>query len=510
MNAESLSKMFFVDSVLAVPVTQVAVALSTLWALYLSGRIIYNIYWHPLAKFPGPKLHVAIFVPYFWATWLGNLPMSTKKLHDHYGHVVRINPNTLSFDTAQSWKDIYGHRPGRIQLPKNREGLVEPGQAPGLTAIIDDSEHAKLRGLLAPAFSERAMRELEPLIVGYIDLLIQRLKAQIQSPMEGEVDLVRWYNFTTFDIIGDLALGQSFGSLESGDYHFWVSNIFRGIKTISLREIGYAYPIIGAGMSCAFWLFPKAIEARKRHREYTKVALQRRLATKAETKDFMSFILRDKDEMGMTDDELNSQAGLLIIAGSDTTATLLSGATYYLLTNKVALEKVCDEVRSTFQSEGNITFTSVTRLPYLNAVIEESLRLYPPVPVTLPRQTLPEGNVVDGHFVPGNTTVGVNHWSAYRSKDNFRNPDQFIPERWLGDQVYADDQRAALQPFHIGPRNCIGKTLAYAEMRSILARMLWHFDMELCEISKKWTDQNVFLLWEKRALMVKLTERTRG
>lgn len=190
----------------------------------------------------------------------------------------------------------------------------------------------------------------------------------------------------------------------------------------------------------------------------------------------MSFILRDKDEMGMTDDELNSQAGLLIIAGSETTATLLSGATYYLLTNKVALEKVCDEVRSTFQSEGNITFTSVTRLPYLNAVIEESLRLYPPVPVTLPRQTLPEGNVVDGHFVPGNvrhighhlrdrnadqatkTTVGVNHWSAYRSKDNFRNPDQFIPERWLGDQVYADDQRAALQPFHIGPRNCIGKT----------------------------------------------------
>ena len=402
--------------------------------------------------------------------------MSTKKIHDDYGHVVRINPNTLSFNTAQSWKDIYGHHPGRIQLPKDRLIMIEEGKAPALNAIFDDADHARVRGLLAPAFSERAIREQESLIVGYIDLLIQRLKAQIQGPMECEVDLVRWYNFTTFDIIGDLALSQPFGSLESGEYHLWVSNIFKAIKVRGMRIIGSANPIIGAGMWCAFRLFPKAVEAREMHNEYTKVALQRRLATKTEKTDFMSFILRDKDEIGMTEDELNSNAEVLIVAGSETTATLLSGATYYLLTNKLALEKVCDEVRSTFHSEGNITFTTVPHLPYLNAVIEESLRLYPPVPATLPRWTLPEGNVIDGHFVPGNvshirhhslddnadqvtkTMVGVNHWAAYRSEDNFRDPETFIPERWLGDPVYADDQRAALQPFHIGPRNCIGKT----------------------------------------------------
>ncbi len=371
------------------------------WALCLSGRIIYNIYWHPLAKFPGPKLHISTYAPYWWATWVGNGPMSAKKLHDHYGHVVRINPNTLLFDTAQSWKDIYGHRPSRIQLPKDRSFLgIEKDQPPSLTGQTDDAEHARVRGLFSPAFSERAMREQEPLIMGYIDLLIQRLKAQSQGPMEGDVDLVRWYNFTTFDIIGDLAFGQPFGSLESGEYHFWIISIFRSIRLLSIRAIGRAYPVIGAMMSCTLKFFPKIGEARRRHREYTQTVLQRRLATKGEKNDFLSYI----DERGLTGTEINVNAQLLVLAGSETTASLLSGATYYLLKNKVALDKVCDEVRSTFQNEDNITFTSVGRLPYLNAVIEEGLRLYPPVPSAFPRRTLPEGNVIDGHFVPGNVS----------------------------------------------------------------------------------------------------------
>ncbi len=371
------------------------------WVLYFSGRIIYNIYWHPLAKFPGPKLDVSTYVPYWWTMWVGNGPMYAKKLHDHYGHVVRINPNTLLFDTAQSWRDIYGHRPSRVQLPKDRSFIAYEKNRPlPLSGQTDDAGHARVRRLISPAFSERAMREQEPLIMGYIDLLIQRLKARSQGLMEGEVDLVRWYNFTTFDIIGDLAFGQPFGSLESGEYHFWVLNLFRSIRSVNMRAIGRAYPVIGALMSCAFLFSPKFGEAPQRHREYTQTVLQRRLATKGEKNDFLSYI----DEGGLTATEISVNAQFLILAGSETTATLLSGATYYLLTNKAVLDKVCDEVRSTFQNEDNITFTSVSRLPYLNAVVEEGLRIYPPVPSTAPRRTLLEGNVIDGHWVPGNVS----------------------------------------------------------------------------------------------------------
>ena len=106
---------------------------------------------------------------------------------------------------------------------------------------------------------------------------------------------------------------------------------------------------------------------------------------------------------------------LLLSAGSETSATALSGATYYLLTNKAALDKVYNEVRSAFQSESEITFTSVIRQRYLNAVIEESFRLYPPVPSTPARSTLPKGNIIDGHFVPGNVSRIGQHTSSDRS-----------------------------------------------------------------------------------------------
>ena len=330
-------------------------------------------------------------------------------MHDRYGPVVRIMPNTLSFITAQSWKDIY-YRPGKPQLPKDLM-ILEKGVTAALNTIKEDKEHARVRALLSPAFSERAMREQEPLISGYIDLLIQRLKDQIPR---GEVNLVQWYNFTTFDIIGDLALGKPFGSLKSGETHFWISNILQGFRHLSKLIVINAYPISEAMLSCAMWLAPKVSEGFRVHREYSRVAMKERLARKAEKKDFMSYYIK-----GLTFEDLNENAGLLILAGSETSSTVLSGATYYMLKNKTALKKVCDEVRTTFQEESSINFLSVARLPYLNAVIEESMRMYPAVPSTQRRWTLPEGNVIDGHFVPANVSHALTSYHlAERAKAN--------------------------------------------------------------------------------------------
>ena len=103
----------------------------------------------------------------------------------------------------------------------------------------------------------------------------------------------------------------------------------------------------------------------------------------------------------MTRDEIKATSGILVIAGSETTATLLSGATFLLLKNPSSLAKAVNEVRNSFVHASDITFTSVTaQLPYLNACLEESLRLYPPVPTVLPRRTAPDGDIINGHFVP--------------------------------------------------------------------------------------------------------------
>ena len=331
--------------------------------------------------------------------------MSTKKLHDEYGPVVRVNPDTLSFITAQSWKDIYGNIPGRGQLTKYHlyQSLgMFPTYKPPMSALKDHVEHARVRGLFSPAFSERAVREQESLITGYIDTLIQKLKAQSQG---SEVDLVQWYNYTTFDIIGDLSLGQSFGSLENIEYHPWMSNIFKGIKKLNTLIVVVAFPLLQAIMSCAVMLYPKALEGQRVHREYTRAAVRKRLASKTENKDFMSYIIRPKNVGGLTVDEIDANADLIVMAGSETSATALSGATYYLLKQRATLEKVCKEVRGAFQRESDINFISVARLPYLGAVLEETLRIYTPVPSEQRRVTLPEGNIIDGHFVPGNVSL---------------------------------------------------------------------------------------------------------
>lgn len=108
-------------------------------------------------------------------------------------------------------------------------------------------------------------------------------------------------------------------------------------------------------------------------------------------------------------------------------------------------------------------------------------------------------------------------FAAFRSATNFRDADDFIPERWISSE-YDSDNKSALQPFSVGPRNCLGKkyvsalvldvcllrSLAYHEMRLILAMVLYSFDLSLCGESKNWNDQKVFTLWEKPPLMVAL------
>ena len=214
----------------------------------------------------------------------------------------------------------------------------------------------------------------------------------------------------------------------------------------------------------------------------------------------------------MSRSEIMETSGILIIAGSETTATLLSGATYYLLTNPEAYAKAKAEVRSAFPAPGDITLASTARLPYLHAFLEEALRMYPPVPTALPRRTPPEGEYISGVFVPGNTGIAVPQFTAYRSSKYWTEPETFAPERWLEKppEKYATDTRAIFNPFSTGPRNCIGKNLAYSEMRSAMARMLYHFDMELCDESREWKNQNVFFMWEKPPLKVKLSRREKA
>ncbi|RYP09093.1 hypothetical protein DL765_008573 [Monosporascus sp. GIB2] len=477
----------------------IAIALSV---AYNVGYALYNVFVHPLRKFPGPISHRMSNAPRAYHNMRGDLSFHVADLHAKYGNVVRIGPDTLAFLSPEAWKDIYGHKAhGEPEFPKYQPGYRPVESMPKTIIHVDRGEHAFLRRQLAHGFSERSMLGQEPIIGAYVDKLIERLRENVVAG-KNPLNMREWINWTTFDIIGDLALGSSFGCLEDSNYHAWVhvvngfiqqTNFLGTLRMIGARRLLNFLANYAGGMS-----------KRQEHTKYTEGRVKQRMHLDTERPDFIEGFLQKKEQVPF--DTLVANAGTLIIAGSETTATLLCGAVYLLATNPECLEKVTQEVRSSFRDDSEITLLSVGNLRYMLACLNETLRMYPPIAAGLPRQAPKGGGTVSGHFVPEGTQVAVWQWAINHAPELWTDPKVFHPERFLGDPRFANDRLDAMQPFSTGPRNCVGKNLAYAEMRLILAKIIFNFDLRLADESRSWLKgQKVFTVWMKPSLLVHLT-----
>lgn len=379
-------------------ITSLASLLVLVQLLLLLCRAFYNLYLHPLSKYPGPRLWIAFPITKSLAQLKGRLDFEIRKHHERYGPVVRLGPNELSFTTAAAWKDIYGH--GHAELPKYFPSGI--GKDGGSTIINSDpKDHFRFRRAMLPAFSDKALDQQEGIIMQYVDLLIARLREVASSGQA--TNIVKWYTFTTFDLIGDLAFGTSFDGLKSGKQNRWISNIENMMRLFPVLVLATSSPLIGKVL-----LFFAGNQVRKSQSEHRKLAHDLTM-TRINNKDmerrgdFMDLMMRAQGkEHGLTDAELASNSDTLIVAGSETTATLLCGVTYYLLQMPKSLERCMDEVRTAFDADKDITFKSAsTKLPYMLACLDEALRLFPPVPTVLYRITCPgQMAIIDGHEIP--------------------------------------------------------------------------------------------------------------
>ncbi|RMZ71780.1 cytochrome p450 [Pyrenophora seminiperda CCB06] len=465
---------------------------------------VYNVFFHPLSKYPGPRLASATGLVFYYYLITGSEVEWNRQCHERYGEVVRLGPDRLSYITAQAWKDINGFRAGgRLENPKDPSStLIEgPNAARSLINILDHQHHGRVRKVFTNAFSDRALKLQEPLISLHINKLIQALQRMIKENPESPVNMVRMFNCTTFDIMGDLSFGEPLGMLDTGEYTPWVQSVFKGIKFGTYIRVAREYPWIQTLISM---VESQALrDAHALHYNHSAERVNKRIERGDDPNkpDIWKLVLEKGGDM-LSLKEMHSNSSLFMLAGTETTATLLSGATYYLLKNPAKMQKLVGEVRAL--SAEQLTLEELARLPYMAACLEEALRLYPPVPTPIYRQIAPGGNAVLGDWLPEGTRIAVAHHSAYRSPTNFKNPDAFEPERWLPNTGYDDDQKDVMQPFSVGPRNCLGKNLAYHEMRAILATLLWHFDLELCPESNDWLKQKVYGIFDKGELLVKL------
>lgn len=359
------------------------------------------MFFHPLSKYPGPKSAAASQILCAWHTVRGTLPYWIKGLHDQFGSdVVRISPRELSFINASAWQDIHGNRPGRRSFEKDPAvyGIPPNGVASLLTAGRDD--HTRMRRVLGHAFSDRASREQEPIVESYVDILIKRLHEQVDGSEGGKVDVSKWFRWLAFDIAGDLSFGESFECLQNQGLHHWPDMITGFLKADICMGACNRFSALERILP---YLIPEQTR-RMRHDHWaaTVEKVTRRMKLGARRPDFISPIIKYNEEgKGLTLGEIQSNASLFIVAASDSVATVLTGATFYLLQNPEVLRKLTEEVRTTFKTEQEIDARSVARLPYMLACLDETNRIYPTILTGQAVVAPPEGDMVGNNWIPG-------------------------------------------------------------------------------------------------------------
>lgn len=200
--------------------------------------------------------------------------------------------------------------------------------------------------------------------------------------------------------------------------------------------------------------------------------------------DFFHDLFRSRDPetgLGISHAQLQADSGLFIAAGSDGVAVTVSATMFYLLQNSACMEKLVDEISSSFATLDDIRNPNLSQFPYRQAVLDEALRLAPSVLSAFPREVLRGGLNVDGWHIPAGTTAGVSAYAIHHNENYF--PDSFVfrPERWLGDRAKVSEARSALITFSTGRYNCIGKNVTIVASKLVLAKTLYAYDVKAAD-----------------------------
>ncbi|RDW89798.1 cytochrome P450 [Aspergillus mulundensis] len=418
---------------------------------YLAGiytsTLLYRLLFHPLNKFPGP---LPARLSSLWTpTQLTNNNMHTTLLnwHKRYGPIVRIGASDLSIAHPDALEIVYGTHTRCTKGPMY--DVSYPATA--LQLLRDPEAHHLRRRVWSGAFSDRLLRGYELRIRKYRRKLLERIEEMAEK---GEaVDVTKWFNLYSFDVMGDLSFGQGFESLERGEDHWAMRLLTASADAVGLNLPAWAFILIAAipGIMGDFW---KCLD-------FCGERLLERSKNDPVIPDVSSSLLaplKGRDVTNLTPDEKNmlyGDARLIVIAGSDTTAATLSTIFYELVRHPEHITKLRAELEPIYAENDNPSKTEflhskIAHLEHLNGVINEALRLHPVVPSSLQRKTPPEGIFVDGVHIPGNMHVWCPLYTIARSELAYAQPHEFIPERW-STKPELIRHKGAFAPFSLGP-----------------------------------------------------------
>ncbi|KAJ8472743.1 hypothetical protein ONZ45_g16543 [Pleurotus djamor] len=458
---------------------------------------------HGIRLYPGPFIAKFSDIWLGWVSAQGHRSEVVHEMHEKYGPFVRLAPNHVSIAEPDALPVVYAHGNGALKSDFY-DAFVSIQR--GVFNTRSRVDHARKRKIVSHVFSQKSVTEFEPHIRHYVGQLIKKWDDMYDSALKGGsgpqgesgwhgadgrlwLDLLPWANYLAFDIIGestflmplfgDLAFGAPFGMIQAGqdsapvpksqkavmDSYGQTSTEDTDVQYIPAVKILNGRGEYSMSMGALPWYWrpiarklPWYSKGQKDVKALAGIAIMavaKRLATPTDRNDLLSKLQAGKDEDGnpMGRAELTAEALTLLIAGSDTTSNSTCAIIYYLASNPAVQAKLHQELDEQLGTEDELVSNAnqVKRLPYLDAVINEALRLHSTSALGLPR-VVPEGGMtVMGQFFPEGTVLSVPSYTIHRNPRVWgEDVDTFRPERWF------EGDNAAMQKtiniFSYGPR----------------------------------------------------------
>ncbi|KAJ5919142.1 cytochrome P450 oxidoreductase [Penicillium verhagenii] len=384
----------------------------------------------------------------------------TAKLHEKYGDYVRIGPSELSVTDPTAVKLFYSSLATAHKGPWYN--CLEPRVS--LQTDRDKASHARRRKVWDQGFSSQALRDYEPRVAHYAAQLIQAIEKAATKPM----NMTQWFNYYSMDVMGDLSLGRSFDLVADGEDKYFLTQLHADMKMIGL-------------FSHLMWLFPFFKRIPGINADYLKFwkwlgdHVDHRMKNAPSRPDVFSWLLNAFEQTSKTKQDLLNLHGdtyLISVAGSDTTAATMTNV-FYELAKDLPLQRA---LQAELDALPDISTDQLSGLKFLDAIINETLRLHPLIPSGLQRMTPRQGIQIGDTYIPGDVMVAMPMHTLFRDERVFGRPNEFVPERWTTEPELIKDASAFI-PFGAGPYVCVGKQLAFMEIRRVTAEILTRYDV---------------------------------
>ncbi|KAG0357541.1 cytochrome P450 [Gamsiella multidivaricata] len=471
----------------------IARVLITFAVLNALRKIINNRYFHPLSHIPSSILSSTYFFTAL-GVYSGRSHYFLPSTHKRHGKIVRLAPDIVSVADKDAIREILV----TADYPKSEihEGLELYNQH-NLFSSRNKDFHKNRRRLVAPAFGLQYLRSLEPIMHDCIQVLIKKIDEILEDPRTvqkgakvlppGHINICSFMNRLSLDIIGETAFGESFQMVKE-DNHPIPKQMARSLKR-SMQQTFNPW---------MRWLLP--LDYSFIQFSVDRVKVRRDAGEAGRRADLLQFLIdaqaneraNGDGETGddyadmisgkLTDQAVQTEALVFLIAGSETSSTAMTNTLMYLVNNPKTLHRLreeIDQVTTSNPPEALPTYDQVRNLPYLAACINESMRLRPVAATGLPREVT-EDKVMGGYLIPKGTIVLAQIPQLHWSEEYFPRPKEYIPERWLaeGESPFPPVQDFTFYPFSAGTRNCVGKNFAMMEMKMILATVVKRYEIE--------------------------------